>query len=67
LIPVRLHVDRGRPGDHAEFRRVMYEIGGFRAPDFILAGQAVGVRARTADQLAFDDGRSLAALGAMPR
>ena len=67
MIAVRLHVDRGRSSDHAEFRRVMYEIGDFRAPDFILAGQAVGVRARTADQLAFDDGRSLSALGEMPR
>ncbi len=53
-----LHVDgRGTRHDPKPIG-VVNEIGDFRAPNLILAGQAVGVRAGTADQLAFDDGGS---------
>jgi hypothetical protein len=41
--------------------RVVDQIGDFCAPDFVLAGKTVGVRAGAANKFPFDDG------GAMPR
>src|SRR5229473_1705886 len=51
-----LHVGGGGTRHDPKAIGVVNEIGNFRAPNLVLAGQAVGVRARTADQLAFDDG-----------
>jgi hypothetical protein len=56
-----LHVDGDGTGHRAEAIGVVKEIGDFRAPDLVLAGQTVGVGTGAADQLALDDG------GAMPR
>jgi hypothetical protein len=38
----------------------------FRAPDLVLAGQAVGVGTGTADQLAFNDGGAMPGFGHVP-
>jgi hypothetical protein len=51
-----LHVGGGGTRHDAKAIGVANEIGNFRAPNLVLAGQAVGVRTGTADQLAFDDG-----------
>src|ERR1700682_2181890 len=43
-----------------------HQIGDLGAPDLILAGQAVRVRAGTADQLALDNGGAMSRLGHVP-
>jgi hypothetical protein len=45
---------------------MVHKVGDFRAPDLVLAGQAVGVGTRAADELAFDDGGAAARFGHMP-
>ncbi len=61
-----LHVDgRGSRRD-PKLIGVVNEIGYLRAPNLILAGQTVGVRAGAADPLAFDDCGSAPGFGRMP-
>ena len=60
------HVDADGAGDRAELIGVAHEIGDFRAPDLILARQAVDVRTRAANQLALDDGDALARFRRVP-
>ena len=55
-----LHVGGGRARHGAKATGVVNEIGDFRAPDLVLAGQAIGVGTGTADQLAFNDGGAAA-------
>ena len=55
-LPHAPHVDRGRARDHPELRRVVNQVGDLRAPDFVLAGETVDVRAGAADPFAFHDG-----------
>ena len=54
-----LHVSGGGARHGAKATGVVNEVGNFCAPNLILAGQAVGVRTRTADQLAFNDSRTV--------
>ena len=54
-----LHVDGGGTRHDPKAIGVLNEIGNFRAPNLVLAGQAVGVRAGTADQPAFDNSGSV--------
>jgi hypothetical protein len=61
-----LHVGGGGTRHDAKAIGVANEIGNFRAPNLVLAGQAVGVRTGTADQLAFNDGRAVPRFGHVP-
>jgi hypothetical protein len=45
----------------------MGEIRNFGTPDFVLAGEAIDIRAGTADPASFDDSRSFSGLSQMPR
>ena len=60
------HVDDGGTRHHPELVCMAHQIGDFGAPDLILAGQAVRVRAGTADQLALDNGGAMPRIGHIP-
>ena len=49
------HVHRDRARDDPELRGMVQQVGDFRAPDLVLAGQAVDVRTGPADPAALDD------------
>jgi hypothetical protein len=61
-----LHVDGGGICYRSEPTGLADQIGDLRAPDFVLARQAVGVGAGTANKLALNDSGSLARLGYVP-
>src|SRR5260370_11340291 len=61
-----LHVGGGGTRHDPKAIGVVNEIGNFRAPNLVLAGQAVGGPAGTADQLAFDDGGAVPRFGYVP-
>jgi hypothetical protein len=60
------HVDGGGAGHRSEPIGVTDQLGDFSAPDLILAREAVGVGAGTADQLALDHHGSIACSRHMP-
>jgi hypothetical protein len=62
----RCHVRPGAGSDNPKFRCVMGEIRNFGAPDFVLAGETIDIRAGTPDPASFDDSRSLSGLSQMP-
>ena len=49
------HVNRDGARHDPELRGMVQQVGDFRAPDLVLAGQAVDVRAGPADPAALDD------------
>ena len=65
-LPHPPHVDRRRACYDPELRRVVDQVRDLGAPDFVLAGQAVDVRARAADPFPFHDGRTVPCLGQVP-
>src|SRR6266508_3914444 len=56
-LPHARHIDRGGIRHDPELCRVVYQVGDFRAPDLVLAGEAVDIRAGAADPAAFHHGR----------
>jgi hypothetical protein len=60
------HVDGGSARHAPEAIRVVDQVGDLRTPNLVLAGQAVGIRTGTADQLALDDGCAVPRLGHVP-
>jgi len=61
-----LHVGGDGTRHHSEPICVVNQIGDFCAPDLVLAGKTVGVRAGAADQFALDDGGVTPRLGHLP-
>ena len=61
-----VHVDRNGAGDNAEFPGAGDDPDDARAPDLVLAGQAVDVRAGAADPAPFDHGHLAAGLRQVP-
>jgi hypothetical protein len=65
-LPHPRHVNRGRARHHPELCRVVNQVCYFCAPDFVLAGQTVDVRAGAADPFPFHDGRPVSQPGHVP-
>ena len=61
-----LHVDGDGTRHHSEPICVVNQVGDLCAPNLVLAGKAVGVRAGAADQFALDDGGATPRLGHVP-
>ena len=49
------HVHRDGARDDAELRGMVQQVGDFCAPDFVLAGEAIDIRARPADVTPLDN------------
>ena len=62
----RLHVDRDRAGRNAIFPGTDNAMSNARAPDLVLAGQAVDIGTRAPDPAPLDDGYLLAGLRQIP-
>ena len=60
------HVDRDGARHDPELRGVVHQVGDFRAPDLVLAREAVDVRARPADPSALDDGNAAPGVRQVP-
>jgi hypothetical protein len=54
-VPNRRHIDRSRSGRTPEFAGMVDEIRNFGAPDLILAGETIDVRARSANPPPLND------------
>src|SRR6516162_8192653 len=62
----RVMFGRGGARHHPESSCVVNQVGDLCAPNLVLAGKAVGVRAGAADQFALDDGGATPRLGHVP-
>src|SRR5216684_9040080 len=62
----RRHVRCGAAKGNSESGCVMHEIRNFSAPDFVLAGKTIDIRAGTPDPPSLDDHRLLSGLCQMP-